>query len=174
MISCLEYDLEKKIDIICMQESWIDANQITISHSAYTKILSELKNDETHKQRVIIFVSKKCEFVVTSRSDLMSDTDIQILNISNIDLENLTIINVYNEKNQKTDSNEYTIERSLSSINLTENSIICEDFNAHHQWWNSKINSEIRSKVLIEWLSKFKCELINTSDEITFARDTSQ
>ena len=118
MISCLEYDLEKKVDIICMQKSWIDANQVTISHSAYIKILSELKDDETHKQRVIIFVSKKCEFVITSRSDLINDTDIQILNISNTDLENLTIINVYNEKSQKTDSNEYTIKRSLSLINL--------------------------------------------------------
>jgi hypothetical protein len=114
MISCLEYDLKKKIDIICMQESWIESNQITISHSTFNRILSEQK--ETHKQRIIIFVFKTFKFSITSRSNLCSNTNIQIFNISETNIENFTIINVYNEKCQKSSSNEYTIERKLKSI----------------------------------------------------------
>ena len=173
MISCLEYDLENKIDIICMQESWIESNQITISHSAFNRILSEQNEDESHKQRVITFVSKSFQYSVTSRSDLCSDTNIQILNISGTNIENFSILNVYNEKCQKTNSNEYTIERKLITIELSQNSIICDDFNAHHRWWNSRIESSIKANSLIEWLNKFNCELINISDEYTFTRETS-
>jgi hypothetical protein len=153
MISCLEYDLKKKIDIICMQESWIESNQIIISHSTFNRILSEQK--ETHKQRVIIFVSKTFKFSITSRSNLCSNTNIQILNISRTNIENFTIINVYNEKCQKSSSDEYTIEKKLKSIKLTKNSFVCDDstliisdetLESRHQfeqmhWLNDWINS---------------------------------
>ncbi len=154
-----------------MQKSWIETNQIIISHSTFNKILSE--QEKTHKQRIITFVSKFFKFSITSRSNLCADTDIQILNISKTNIENFTIVNVYNEKCQKSNSDEYTIERKLKTINLTKNSIVCDDFNAHHQWWNSRITSSIRANALIEWLNKFNCELINISDEYTFTRENS-
>ncbi len=162
---------EKKIDIICIQKSWIENNQIIISHSTFNKILSE--QEEAHKQRVITFVSKSFKFTVTSRLNLCSNTDIQILNISDTNIENFTVVNVYNEKCQKFDSNEYTIERKLKTIEWTKNSFVCEDFNSHHQWWNFRITSSNRATVLIDWLNKFNCELINISDEYTFNRDNS-
>ncbi len=87
---------------------------------------------ETHKQRVMTFVSKSFKFSVTSRSNLYSNTNIQILNISETDIEDFTILNVYNEKSQKSNSNKYAIERKLKTIELTKNLIICNDFNAHH------------------------------------------
>jgi hypothetical protein len=171
MISCLKYDLKKKINIICIQESWIESNQIIISHSTFNRILFE--QEKTHKQRIMIFVFKSFNFSVTFRSNLCSNTNIQILNISETNIENFTIVNVYNEKCQKSSSDEYTIERKLRTIELTKNSIVCDDFNAHHQWWNSKITSSIRANVLIEWLNKFNCEIINISDEYTFNRENS-
>jgi hypothetical protein len=61
----------------------------------------------------------------------------------------------------------------VTSIELAKNSIVCEDFNAHHQWWNSRITSSIRAKFLIDWLNKFNCELINIPDEYTFTRGNS-
>jgi hypothetical protein len=88
-------------------------------------------------------------------------------------IEDFTMFNVYNEKNQKSSSNEYTIERKLRTIDLTKNNIICDDFNAHHQWWNSRITSSIRANALIDWWNKFSCELINISDEYTFTRENS-
>jgi hypothetical protein len=121
----------------------------------------------------MIFVSKSFQFSVTSRSDLCANTNIQILNISETNIENFTIVNIYNEKCQKSNSDEYTIERKLKAIELTKNSLICDDFNAHHQWWNSRITSLIRVNALIEWFSKFNCELINISNEYTFTRENS-
>jgi hypothetical protein len=171
MISCLKYDLKKKINIICMQESWIETNQIIISHSTYNRILFD--QEESHKQRVIIFVFKSFKFSVTFRSNLCTNTNIQIFNISKTNIEKFIIVNVYNEKCQKSNSNEYTIERKLKTIELTKNSFVCDDFNALHQWWNSRIASSIRANALIEWLNKFNCELINISNDYTFNRENS-
>jgi hypothetical protein len=126
-----------------------------------------------HKQRVITLVSKTFSFSVTSWSDLCSNTNIQILSISETNIENFFVLNVYTEKSQKLNSDEFTIDRKLTTIELTKNSIVCEDFNAHHQWWNSRIISSIRANSLITWLNKFNCELINISDKFTFTRETS-
>ncbi len=114
------------------------------------------------------FVLKVFQFSVTFRSDLCLNTNIQILNISETNIENLTILNVYNEKSQKSNSDEYTIEKKLTLIELIKNSIICNDFNVHHQWWNSRLSSSIRANSLIDWLKKFNCELINKLNEYTF------
>ena len=74
--------------------------------------------------------------------------------------------NVYIGKNQE-ENQKYTIERKLSSLNIFEKAIICEDFNAHYLWWNSKIQNSICANALISWINKLNCELINTSDEMT-------
>jgi hypothetical protein len=133
--------------------------------------LSEQK--EIHKQRIMTFVSKSFKFSVTFRSNLCSNTNVQILNILKTNNKNFIILNVYNEKNQKSNLDEYIIKRKLKTMNLTKNSLICDDFNAHHQWWNSIITLSIRLNVLIEWLNKFNCELINISDKYTFTRENS-
>ena len=132
MISCLEYGLTKKIDIVLIQEPWIGDNQITISHPSYTCIMPAIGQLDKHKPRVLSFVSKSFKLNITPRLDISSNTDIQVLHISN-SIDDLLILNVYNERSQKSNSNEYTIERKLISIDLIENSIICGDFNAHHQ-----------------------------------------
>ncbi len=72
--------------------------------------MSEQK--KTHKQRIMTFVFKSFKFSITSRSNLYSNTNIQILNISETNIEDFTILNVYNEKNKKSNSDEYTIERN--------------------------------------------------------------
>jgi hypothetical protein len=150
MTSCLKF-ATKTVDIILIQEFWIDQNQIIISHSAFTCIMSNLAISNEHKSRILAFISKTFKLNATSRSDISFDTDIQALSIFDSNI-NLSILNVYNEKSQKTTTKEYIIERKLTSINLIENSIICDDFNAHHQWWNSYITSSIRSNALINWL----------------------
>ena len=76
------------------------------------------------------FVSKSANLNCTSRYNISNDSDIQVLNIlSNI--ENFMIFNIYNEKCQN-ENQEYTIERKLTSIDISEKAIICGDFNAHH------------------------------------------
>ena len=88
--------------------------------------------DQNKKFKIMIFVLKKSTLKITFRSDISNDSNIQILHITNIDIDDCIIINLYNEKNQLLTSNEYTIERSLTKIELSTNSIICGDFNAHH------------------------------------------
>ena len=129
--------------------------------------------DQNKKFRTIIFVLKKSTLKITFKSDISNDSNVQVLHITDIDIDDCIIINIYNEKNQLSTSNEYTIERSLTKIELSANSIICGDFNAHHAWWNFRISSLIRTNSLIDWLTKFQCELINISDEITFSKQCS-
>ena len=64
------------------------------------------------------FISKQSNFHITSRSDISNDTDVQILHITNVNIDNFLICNVYNEKNQKIDNNEYIINRTLTKIKL--------------------------------------------------------
>ena len=122
------------------------------------------------KFKIMIFISKKSTLKITFKSDISNDWNVQILHITNIDIDDCMIINIYNEKNQFSTLNEYTIERSVTKIELLANSIICDDFNAHHAWWNFKIFSSIRTNSLIDWMTKFQCELINISNEITFSK----
>ena len=173
MISCLKYAFNQKIDIIFMQKLWIEKNDIIIFHSAYNRITfntSAEMIDQNKKFKIMIFVLKKSTLKITFRSDISNDSDIQILHITNIDIDDCIIINLYNEKNQFLTSNEYTIERLLTKIELLTNSIICDDFNAHHAWWNFRIFFSIRANSLIDWLTKNRCELINISNEITFSK----
>ena len=88
--------------------------------------------DQNKKSKTMTFVLKKSALKITPRSDISNDSDIQILHITDIDIDDCIIINLYNEKNQLLTSNEYTIEQSLIKIKLSANSIICGDFNAHH------------------------------------------
>ena len=135
MISCLEYAFNQKIDIIIMQESWIEKKDIIIFHFAYDRIMPNTSTemiDQNKKFKIMTFVLKKSALKITFRFDILNDSDVQVLHITNIDIDDCMIINIYNEKNQLSTSNEYTIERSLTKIELSANSIICDDFNAHH------------------------------------------
>ena len=140
IISCLKYAFDQKTDIILMQKSWIKNNKIIIFHFGYDLIMfnrSVKMIDQNKKFKIMTFVLKKSTLKITLRSDITNDSDIQVLHITNIDIENCMIYNIYNEKNQlSSTSNEYTVDRSLIKIELSSNSIICDDFNAHHaDYW---------------------------------------
>ena len=81
----------------------------------------------------------------------------------------MQIFNLYNEKSLN-DRETYTIDRLLIKSQPISNDqfVICGDFNAHHSWWNSKIQKAIRSEYLVKWLKINKCNLINTPDLYTF------
>ena len=88
--------------------------------------------DQNKKFKIMIFVSKKSTLKITFKSDISNNSDFQILHITDIDIDDCMIINIYNEKNQFSTSNKYTIERILKKIELSTNLIICDDFNAYH------------------------------------------
>ena len=80
----------------------------------------------------MIFILKKSTLKISFKFDILNDSNVQILHIINIDINDCMIINIYNEKNQLLTSNKYTIERSLTKIELSTNLIICDDFNVYH------------------------------------------
>jgi hypothetical protein len=49
--------------------------------------------------------------------------------------------------------------------------LICGNFNAHDQWWNSTVTNSVRSEALVGWLIRKGCEFINTPDVLTYHRD---
>ena len=69
------------------------------------------------------------------RSDICTDSDILILDITDKTRsfsETIQLINIYNEKSLKEDCNEYTVQRNLHQIVSYKNTIICEDLNAYY------------------------------------------
>ena len=106
MHTCLEIDLELKINYILFQESYIDTNiMISISHSAYYCIISK---SEKIRPRVMIFAKKSSRFQFCQKSNICSNTDILIININdstNFNAEVIQLINIYNEKSLAENSN---------------------------------------------------------------------
>ena len=71
----------------------------------------------------------------TYRTDLINDSDFQILSISNKNIKETYLINVYNEKKQESNQkiNQYTMNRVLIDLNLPNKAIILtEDINCHY------------------------------------------
>jgi len=98
----LETSTKNSIDIVLIQEPWINhienANNYTISHSNYICIIPKIANKNS---RVAAFINKcNKRLICTPRIDIIEDPDVQILEISINDINNMKIINIYNQKNQ--------------------------------------------------------------------------
>src|SRR6266536_6668273 len=92
----LKIGLERNIDFILIQESWIAQDNIyIISHIIYHTILSEFCDV---RPRVVIFAKKNLTYQFCYRSDLCKDSDIIILNILNSEIPDFQIMNIYNKK----------------------------------------------------------------------------
>ena len=130
MHSCLESAFQAKTDFLLIQEPWIaEDNKGTISHPAFESILPQ-KQDI--RPRVIIYIRKASIYKYCARPDIISDSDIIILNISGPGVKDFQLINIYNERSLSPNNEEWTLNRSLNSIQPEGNTIICGDFNAHH------------------------------------------
>ena len=145
----------------------MDARSKTISHPSLTYIMPKIA---TYRPRVAIFVTKcNPKIQCTPRTDLINDSDLQIIEIIIDEVRKVRIFNFYNEKSLKVRET-YTIDRLLVKYQpiSTAQFVICGDFNTHHNWWNSKIQNAIRSENLVKWLKLNKCSLINTPDLYTY------
>ncbi len=175
MHACMKF-AKNKTDIIILQESWMKDENITISHSSFICIKSNVQNTRV---KLLIFVAKNAKkFTCTSRSDIVNSKDMQAISIANNKIpKEILLFNIYNEKSKNADDEQlYTIEWELAKVmlNSEQKVIIVEDFNAHHSWWNAKISNSIRTKALINWVNLHKCNLINTSDIDTYHSYLSQ
>ena len=118
----------------------------------------------------MIFINKNRQnFVYTLRLNIFINLNLQTITIFiNNSLETVLLFNIYNEKLQEEDSDMWTVKRKLKDIQLFSKFIVCEDFNAHHAWWNSEVENSVRATVLTQWLEIQDCELLNTFDEFTY------
>src|SRR5215469_13215936 len=121
------------------------------------------------RPQVAIFHRKLSRFSYCQRDDL-SSPDLLVIDILGSRIPNLQLINIYNEKSLEPEVDSWTIERALTNLIPSKNSILGGDFNAHHPWWNSTISNPIRAQALIEWLQKYDFELISQPDQPTFNR----
>ncbi len=173
--ACIKF-AKNKTDIIILQELWMKDENITILHSSFICIKSNVQNTYV---RVLIFVTKNVKkFTCTSRSDIVNSENMQAISIvNNKILLWILLFNIYNEKSQNTNNEQlYTIKRELAKVmlNSEQKVIIIKDFNAHHSWWNAKISNSIKTKALMNWVNLHKCNLINTSDIDTYHSYLSQ
>src|SRR5947207_5587076 len=134
MHSCLETAVKQAIDFVLIQELSIRFENnivITLFHSAYYCILS-IYSDNI-RFRIAVFARKLSNYKFCHKTDLTSDSDIIIIDVSGSNIKIFQIINIYNEKSLNTESDiSYTAERSLQYIDLTMKTLVTEDFNVHH------------------------------------------
>ncbi len=80
MHACMKF-AKNKTDIIILQESWMRDENITILHSLFICIKSNVQNTWV---RVLIFVAKNAKKLTwTSRSDIVNSEDMQAISIAN-------------------------------------------------------------------------------------------
>ncbi len=98
MHACMKF-AKNKTDTVILQESWMRDENITISHSSFICIKSNVQN--THV-RVLIFVAKNAKkFTCTSRSDIVNSEDMQAISIMNNNIQReILLFNIYNKKSQ--------------------------------------------------------------------------
>ena len=93
MISCLEYALSNQIDIVLFQEQWT-RDQKTILHPSFTCIMPKIA---TYRSIVEIFFKKgNHKLQCTPRTDLIDDSDMQIIEITIDEVRKVKIFNIYN------------------------------------------------------------------------------
>ena len=130
---------------------------------------------ESIRPRVIVYIRKTAPFSYRVREDLIQDLDLLVIEISDPSLGKLLLINLYNEKaldeNLKTQkSGQTTINRALLRLQLQLPFIIAGDFNLHHTWWNSTIDTpSTNADRLVEWLNKHDSRLVN-KEKATYHR----
>jgi ribonuclease HI len=164
MVTCLEIGLELGTDFILFQEPYI-RDSSTISHPSYNVILPET----SLRPRVAIFHRKLSQFQFCQRNDL-SSSDLLVIDILGSQIPDLQLINIYNEKSLEPDQNEWTVNRALINLVPSKNTILGGDFNAHHPWWNSSVDTPLRAGTLVNWLAKYRFDLLNQPDQPTFSR----
>ena len=97
MISCLEYALSNQIDIVLFQEPWTRDQKI-ISHPSFTCIMPKIV---TYRSGVAIFFTKgNPQLQCTPRTDLIDDSEMQLIEITIDEVRKVQIFNIYKEKSQ--------------------------------------------------------------------------
>jgi len=131
-IAALETGVERRVDLVCLQEPRREREDIGISHSAY-----EIRN----RKRVWTAIQKGSGLVVDERTDLTrgANGDVIATDVRRRGEKITRIVNVYNE----TDTQLGERERPARKLNWQRvirqgGTVLAGDFNAHSKRWDPR------------------------------------
>jgi ribonuclease HI len=156
-------------DIIFIQEPWIHSStNTTITHPSFQPIIPNIQGNR--RPRTLTFISTANPHLkVTSRPDISSDPDCQVIEVGTALIPTITFFNIYNErKTGGPRAGAYTIDRLFPTVTFPPRCIITGDMNAHHEWWNSDIHTPRRADTLVSVLERERFHLVNEPDEPTY------
>lgn len=164
--SLFEVALQEESDLLFVQEPFMFHHNSTQSfrptqHSAYHLIPPILTTDL--RPRVLTYVKKSSQLQVSPRYDLVTDPDLQILEVE-LSSESFFVIHIYNEKPTSHYSTRLTMERFFDlQLKLDMPILFLGDFNLHHSSWNPLVqnNSQLANK-LAQYLDNAKAQLLNS------------
>ena len=181
--SLFEVSLKEESDFIFVQEPYMFHHSPTnsfrpIHHPSYHLFPPILTTNL--RPRVLTYLKKSSQLQVSPRFDLVSDPDLQILEVV-LPSESFYVIHIYNEKPTSDYSTQLTLERFLDQqLKLDKPFLFLGDFNLHHPTWNPLVqNSTLLANRLVQYLDKTNAHLLNNSSVIekyggTFHRSNSK
>ncbi|KAK8036887.1 hypothetical protein PG994_015384 [Apiospora phragmitis] len=106
-----------------------------ISHPSFRPLLPQETTDLSSiktRPRVMTYIRKSFSFDVNPSFDLVSDPDMQVLEVIT-PIEHFYIVNIYNQADEK---KSFTVQRFLDLHLPITPALIVGDLNLHHPWWN--------------------------------------
>ena len=174
----LEIAFASGTTFVVIQEPWVFLNKEqkwqTITHPAYNLYLGE--DQDNRRPRVATYIQKKRNYRIKKRQDLCKDSDLQILEVG--ELEPFLLVNLYNEKQLDLESRTQqtgikTSIRLLTNLEIINQDlpiVLIGDFNCHCSLWNSAVTTDSHEAQEIErWLVKYNFTILN-QQELTFLR----
>jgi hypothetical protein len=169
--SLLEYAVQKKVDILLIQEPWIFRDRETgykdcrsINHPSFTALLPP--HDDETRPRTLVYTSRLLQLQINPIR--LDDPDCQSLEVRDSKGARIQVVNLYNEKDRR---GVWTVDRCLYDLPLLPDTLLVGDFNTRHQSWDptSSKNSP-REDTLYSWIEDKHLLLRNASGVGTFYR----
>lgn len=181
--SLFEISLTEESSILFIQEPYLFQHPqskffIPLSHPSYIPIMPCQQHNL--KPRILTYVKKNLPFQINPRYDLVSDPDLQILQID-LPQESFYVVHIYQEKSRWQGEGRHTIQRFLDlNLQLDKPFLLLGDLNIHHPWWNHSVtNITQAAQSLVDYLSFHNAKLLISPTEIerfggTFYRTNSK
>ncbi|KAH7563628.1 hypothetical protein BM1_00675 [Bipolaris maydis] len=168
--STLQLAIELKVDIIAIQEPWIDLLAVnnyeaprSIAHQSFYQIFPKV--DPNLRPRALFYISRSLTAEVSQREEI-GDHDAIAITIQ----EGRLKFNIYNVYNQKNAENIKTFQRLLANTQLPISTLLLIDANEHHPWWDPGCKTSQDGQLLADWIEDQDLSLLNTPGTATFFR----
>ena len=148
--SFFEVSLKAEANLLLIQEPYTyvnaqDHSYGALSHPSFHAILPSPA--KKLRPRVLAYIHKAFLFEITLRSDLISDPDMQIFDVTGPE-ECFQIIHIYNEKSTCHEQSTTTLERFFQAqLPVKKPFLLLGDLNLHHPWWNPLVRTPIAQAV---------------------------